>query len=82
MAFILGLPIIILLLMLYKNQSGLYRFSIQESLVFLAIFAVLVVAHELIHGLFWVIYAKNYLKSIEFGFMISILYHTVAVRIC
>ena len=25
----------------------------------------------LIHGLFWAIYAKNHLKSIEFGFMIS-----------
>ncbi len=73
MAFVLGLPIIILLLILfiYKNQSGIYTFSIYGPVVFLVIFAVLVVVHELIHGLFWAIYAKNHLKSIEFGFMIS-----------
>lgn len=73
MAFVLGLPIIILLLILfiYKNQSGIYTFSIYGPVVFLIIFAVLVVVHELIHGLFWAIYAKNHLKSIEFGFMIS-----------
>ena len=73
MAFVLGLPIIILLLILfiYKNQSGIYTFSIYGPVVFLIVFAVLVVVHELIHGLFWAIYAKNHLKSIEFGFMIS-----------
>ena len=72
-AFVLGLPIIILLLILfiYKNQSGIYTFSIYGPVVFLIVFAVLVVVHELIHGLFWAIYAKNHLKSIEFGFMIS-----------
>ena len=73
MAFVLGLPIIILLLILfiYKNQSGIYTFSIYGPVVFLVIFAVLVVVHELIHGLFWAIYAKDHLKSIEFGFMVS-----------
>ena len=73
MAFVLGLPIIILLLILfiYKNQSGLYTFSFYGPVVFLVVFAVLVVVHELIHGLFWAIYAKHHLKSIEFGFIVS-----------
>ena len=73
MAIVLGLPIIILLLILfiYKNQSGLYTFSFYGPVVFLVIFAVLVVVHELIHGLFWAIYAKHHLKSIEFGFIVS-----------
>lgn len=73
MAIVLGLPIIILLLILfiYKNQSGLYTFSFYGPVVFLVIFAVLVVVHELIHGLFWAIYAKHHLKSIEFGLIVS-----------
>lgn len=73
MAIVLRLPIIILLLILfiYKNQSGLYTFSFYGPVVFLVIFAVLVVVHELIHGLFWAIYAKHHLKSIEFGFIVS-----------
>ena len=73
MAMVLGLPIIILLLILfiYKNQNGVYTFSFYGTVVFLVIFAVLVVAHELIHGLFWAIYAKKHLKSIEFGFIVS-----------
>lgn len=73
MAFVLGMPIIILLfiLFIYKNQSGIYTFSIRESVGFLFLFAILVVLHELIHGLFWAIFAKNHLKSIEFGFIAS-----------
>lgn len=73
MAIVLGLPIIILLLILfiYKNQNGVYTFSFYGPVAFLVIFVVLVVAHELIHGLFWAIYAKNHLKSIEFGFIVS-----------
>lgn len=73
MAFVLGMPIIILLfiLFIYKNQSGIYTFSIRDSVGFLVLFAILVVLHELIHGLFWAIFAKNHLKSIEFGFIAS-----------
>lgn len=73
MAFVLGMPIIILLfiLFIYKNQSGIYTFSIRESVGFLFLFAILVVLYELIHGLFWAIFAKNHLKSIEFGFIAS-----------
>lgn len=73
MAFVLGMPIIILLfiLFIYKNQSGIYTFSIRDSVGFLVLFAILVVLHELIHGIFWSIFAKNHLKSIEFGFIAS-----------
>ncbi|WP_455541992.1 DUF3267 domain-containing protein [Intestinibacter sp.] len=73
MAFVLGLPIIIplLILFIHKNQGGLYRFDISGCIMFLITFIALVVVHELIHGLFWAIYAENHLKSIEFGFMVS-----------
>ena len=74
MAFVLGLPIIIVLgaLFLNTNFNGfreIFRFTISESVIFLIVIVVLIVAHELIHGLFWAIFAKNHLKSIEFGFI-------------
>ena len=74
MAFVLGLPIIIVLgaLFLNTNFNGfreIFRFTISESVIFLIVVVVLIVAHELIHGLFWAIFAKNHLKSIEFGFI-------------
>ena len=74
MAFVLGLPIIIVLgaLFLNINFNGfreIFRFTISESVIFLIVVVVLIVAHELIHGLFWAIFAKNHLKSIEFGFI-------------
>lgn len=73
MAIVLGMPIIIFLLIIfiYKNQNGEIKFSLIGSFGFLVIFFVLVALHELIHGLFWAIYANNHLKSIEFGFIKS-----------
>ena len=73
MALVLGLPIIIFLfiIFIYQNQSGVYRFSFKEPILFLVVFAILIVLHELIHGITWSIFAKNHLKSIEFGLIIS-----------
>lgn len=73
MALVLGLPIIIFLfiIFIYQNQSGVYRFSFKEPILFLVVFAILIVLHELIHGIIWSIFAKNHLKSIEFGLIIS-----------
>ncbi|MGN1033653.1 MAG: DUF3267 domain-containing protein [Intestinibacter sp.] len=74
MAFVLGLPIIIVLGILFfkynfGNSEISFTFTIKESVVFLVSLAVLIVVHELIHGAFWAIFAKKHLKSIEFGFM-------------
>lgn len=78
MAFVLGLPIIIVLGILFFNNNfnssrESFMFTMSESFIFLIVLAVLVVVHELIHGLFWAIFAKNHLKSIEFGFMVQYL---------
>ena len=72
MAFVLGLPIIIVLGILFfkynlGNSEMSFTFTIKESVIFLI--TLLVFVHELIHGAFWAIFAKNHLKSIEFGFM-------------
>ena len=74
MAFVLGLPIIIVLGILFfkynlGNSEMSFTFTIKESVIFLITLLVLIVVHELIHGAFCAIFAKNHLKSIEFGFM-------------
>ena len=79
MAFVLGLPIIIVLGILFfkyynmKNYYMSFIFTMKESIIFLIALLVLIVVHELIHGAFWAIFAKNHLKSIEFGFMVQYL---------
>ena len=78
MAFVLGLPIIIVLGIFFfkynlSNSEMSFTFTIKESVIFLISLLVLIVVHELIHGAFWGIFAKDYLKSIEFGFMVQYL---------
>ncbi|MGM9532439.1 DUF3267 domain-containing protein [Intestinibacter sp.] len=78
MAFVLGLPIIIVLgIFFFKynlgNSEVSFIFTIKESMVFLISLWVLIVVHELIHGAFWAIFAKEHLKSIEFGFIVQYL---------
>ena len=78
MAFVLGLPIIIVLGILFfkynlGNSEMSFTFTIKESVIFLITLLVLIVVYELIHGAFWAIFAKNHLKSIEFGFMVQYL---------
>lgn len=78
MAFVLGLPIIIVLGIFFfkynlSNSEMSFTFTIKESVIFLISLLVLIVVHELIHGAFWGIFAKDHLKSIEFGFMVQYL---------
>jgi hypothetical protein len=44
---------------------------ITNLLVWLAIFIPGIILHELIHGIFFVIYSKNKWKSIKFGFVLK-----------
>jgi sterol desaturase/sphingolipid hydroxylase (fatty acid hydroxylase superfamily) len=69
--FLLAIPVVAIgvLLFAWKNPISLLTPTPQGSLLFVVLFLVLVVAHELIHGLTWSLYAEHHFKDIEFGFM-------------
>ena len=72
-AVVAALPFILPLIVLYFAVGN--ELSI-ESLTFLlahAIFIVLIVVHELIHGITWACFAKDGWKSISFGFVVEYL---------
>ncbi len=75
MAFALGIPIIILLgiVFLNKNHSVGGYFETLNVFKFLAIMIVLIVVHELIHGVFWSMFAKKHWKAVSFGFIMKYL---------
>ena len=60
-------------ILLFILNNGHFRFEsllkISSYLIFFFFFLVLTVVHELIHGLFWGIFAQNHFKDISFGFM-------------
>ena len=68
---LLAIPIVAIgvLLFAWKNPISLLTPTPQGSLLFIVLFIVLIVAHELIHGLTWSLYAEHHFKDIEFGFM-------------
>ncbi|GHT74729.1 hypothetical protein AGMMS50262_08320 [Bacteroidia bacterium] len=76
-AFIFGLPYYLI----WKDTFSLDAFDefVSKHIGFsfpLIAFAVLVlgiIAHELIHGIFWAQYAKNGFKSIKFGILLKML---------
>ena len=69
--FLLAIPVVAIgvLLFAWKNPISLLTPSPQGSLLFIVLFIVLIVAHELIHGLTWSMYAEHHFKDIDFGFM-------------
>ncbi len=75
MGIVFALPPIILLLVLYfKVNPDFNIFSTGQSpfTFVLALYLVLgIVAHELIHGAFFAIFAKRKWKSISFGFIVK-----------
>ena len=68
---LLAIPIVAIgvLLFVWKNPIELLRPNLQGSLLFIVLFVVLIVAHELIHGLTWCLFSEHHFKDIEFGFM-------------
>lgn len=71
MAVVLCLPVIIPLTIAYlavNNAAGL-TWTPYTGVVILLVFCVLVVVHELIHGITWAVFAKEHWKTISFGFM-------------
>ena len=68
-ALIIMLPFAIIdgLIFHYVNSSKSFDFDLVSWSIMLAVFFAFVVIHELIHGLFWGLFAKSHYKSIEFG---------------
>jgi len=70
LAIVAALPPIVILIgvfrMLNPQAKGLSG-EMSDLLLFLAVFMILVVVHELIHGITWGLCAKSGFKSIEFG---------------
>ena len=68
---LLAIPVVAIgvLLFAWKNPISLLTPSPQGSLLFVALFIVLIMVHELIHGLTWSLYAEHHFKDIAFGFM-------------
>ena len=56
-----------LFLLLNRNAEG--AFQRINPLLLLALMVVLIVVHELIHGISWAIFAEHHWQDIEFGFM-------------
>ena len=69
--FLLAIPVVAIgvLLFSWKNPISLLTPTPQGSLLFVVVFVVLIVVHELIHGVTWSLYAEHHFKDIEFGFM-------------
>lgn len=60
----------VLIFILYNGQFSFENLmKISSYIIFFAGLIVLTVVHELIHGLFWGIFAQNHFKDISFGFM-------------
>lgn len=68
---LLAIPVtaIGVLLFVWKNPIALLKPTPIGSLLFIVVFLVLIVAHELIHGLTWSVFAEHHFKDIDFGFM-------------
>lgn len=78
MALILGLPPIFVLGICYFLRIayapvGGGSAGFNGFLLFCVTFVILIFLHELIHGIFWSISAKNGWKSISFGFIVKYL---------
>lgn len=68
-ALFIMLPFVLFFTWIYYTVNPLTESSqsLRLDFVFLAVLIVLVVLHEAIHGLTWGFFAKNHLKSIDFG---------------
>ncbi|MFM1534559.1 DUF3267 domain-containing protein [Helcococcus ovis] len=71
------LPFMALGLLIFKltqaNVKIIIMIEIFDLIILFGILLVLIVIHELIHGLTWGAFAKNHFKSIDFGFIWSTL---------
>lgn len=75
MAIVLMLPIMAGFFWLYYVANGGFsqEFDMISALLFIGLLLVLVVVHELIHGITWSFFTKERFHSIEFGVIWSML---------
>lgn len=69
-AIVAAIPPIVLLIAVFRitnPQAGRLSGEMKDVLLFLGSFLLLVVVHELIHGVTWGLCAKSKFKAIEFG---------------
>lgn len=68
-ALFIMLPFTVLTAVIYFaiNRAGMLELSSRSSILLLPLLLVLIVLHELIHGLVWGILSENHFHSIEFG---------------
>lgn len=68
---LIAIPVVAvgLLLFAWKNPMATLTPVPQRALLFLVLILVLIVVHELIHGITWSLFTKRHFKDIEFGFM-------------
>ena len=71
MALVLGIfPCILFVCSYIQVNGGMnLRFRPMQGLLFLGVFLLMIVAHELIHGIFWALFAEGHWNSIAFGFI-------------
>lgn len=71
-SIILAIPIAAagLILFFLVNREGAVSFGTRSGFTLLfVVFLILVVVHELIHGISWSFFSEHHFKDIEFGFM-------------
>ena len=73
LALVIGLPFIIPLFVAFIAVGHTYDLEYWTMLAVFAIFIVLTVVHELIHGITWAHFAENGWKSISFGIIMEYL---------
>lgn len=73
MAIVLSIPFVILFGVWFFTHNDVINFEFYASKYFVVWFGVilLVVVHELIHGVTWGLFAPSKFKTIEFGFMVE-----------
>lgn len=71
LGILLTVPFVAVFAWIYLTVNPLkgINFTVAGPLLFLLVFFILIVLHELIHGITWSCFTKNHMKDIEFGVM-------------
>lgn len=75
MSVVVTMPFLVLLAILFLRIHGHLSllFNFQQYLLFIIVYLILIIVHELIHGITFALFAKEHLRSISFGFIVQYL---------
>lgn len=73
LALVIMMPFVLFFVWLYYKVNLKVSAELGSGILFLLAIICLIVAHEVIHGITWGIFAKNHAKSIDFGVIWSML---------